>query len=125
MLEYGSDPKRSTVLRAHAHEIAAVLVEPVQSRRPELQPRGFLHELRAITSESGTALIFDEVVTGFRFHPGGAQAWFGVKADLATYGKVVGGGLPIGVVAGAARLHGRARRRRLELRRRLFSRKSA
>ena len=102
VVEYGSD-EALAVLRAHAHEIAAVLVEPVQSRRPELQPREFLHELRRITAEAGIALVFDEVVTGFRIHPGGAQAWFGVKADIATYGKVVGGGLPIGIVAGAAR----------------------
>src|SRR5690606_29722936 len=54
----------------------------------------------AITKESGTALIFDEVVTGFRCHPGGAQAYFGIEADLATYGKVIGGGMPIGVLAG-------------------------
>jgi glutamate-1-semialdehyde aminotransferase len=78
-----------------------VLVEPVQSRRPDFQPREFLQELRRTSpSEVGAALIFDEVITGFRAHPGGAQALFGVKADLATYGKVVGGGFPIGVIAG-------------------------
>src|SRR5690606_33892155 len=49
---------------------------------------------------SGTALVFDEIVTGFRAHPGGTQALFGVQADLATYGKVIGGGLPIGIIAG-------------------------
>ena len=81
-------------------ELAAVLVEPVQSRRRDFQPVEFLRELRAITAQSGTLLIFDEVVTGFRAHPGGAQALFGIKADLATYGKVVGGGFPIGVIAG-------------------------
>ena len=54
-------------------------------------------------SRSGTALIFDEVVTGFRTHPGGAQALFGIQADMATYGKVIGGGLPIGALAGKAR----------------------
>ena len=80
-----------------------MLVEPVQSRRPELQPKEFLREVRELTSDSGTALIFDEMITGFRSHPGGAQALFGVKADLATYGKVVGGGLPIGIVAGQGR----------------------
>jgi amino acid adenylation domain-containing protein len=101
VLEYGSPASLETI-RQHAHELAAVLVEPVQSRKPDLQPREFLHELRAITEKSGTALIFDEVVTGFRCHPGGAQAWFGVKADLATYGKVVGGGIPIGIIAGKA-----------------------
>jgi glutamate-1-semialdehyde aminotransferase len=60
----------------------------------------FLQVLREITEASGTALIFDEVFTGFRAHLGGVQALFGIKADIATYGKVVGGGLPIGVVAG-------------------------
>ena len=99
ILEYG-EPDSLVWIRAHAHELAAVLVEPVQSRHPALQPREFLHELRAITQASGTALIFDEVVTGFRLHPGGAQALFGVRADLATYGKVVAGGMPIGILAG-------------------------
>jgi glutamate-1-semialdehyde aminotransferase len=99
VLEYGTDASLA-VLRERADEIAAVLVEPVQSRRPDFQPREFLHALRALTREAGAALIFDEVITGFRAHPGGAQAHFGVEADLAAYGKVVGGGMPIGVVAG-------------------------
>ena len=102
VLDYGQDSALD-IIRAQAHELAAVLVEPVQSRRPDLQPRDFLHELRAITTQSGTALVFDEVVTGFRVHPGGMQSVFGVKADLATYGKVLGGGLPIGILAGEAR----------------------
>jgi len=101
VLEYGSHASLE-IIRAHAHELAAVLVEPVQSRHPNLQPIEFLRELRAITEQTDTALIFDEVVTGFRTHPGGAQALFGIRADLATYGKVIGGGLPIGVVAGKA-----------------------
>ncbi|MEZ0094214.1 amino acid adenylation domain-containing protein [Streptacidiphilus sp. EB129] len=96
------DPASLEALREHAHELAAVLVEPVQSRRPDVQPGAFLRELRELTREAGVALIFDEVITGFRMHPGGAQALFGVDADLATYGKVIGGGLPIGVVAGRA-----------------------
>ncbi len=91
------------ILRSRADEIAAVMVEPVQSRSPEYQPRELLHKLREFTQEVGAALIFDEVVTGFRIHPGGAQAHFGVKADIATYGKVIGGGLPIGVVAGTSK----------------------
>ncbi len=99
VLDYAA-PESAEILRAHAHELAAVLVEPVQSRRPDLQPRDFLHDLRAITRRAGAALIFDEVVTGFRCHPGGAQAYFGVEADMATYGKVIGGGIPIGVLAG-------------------------
>lgn len=99
VLDY-ADPASLEILKAHAHELAAVMVEPVQSRAPGLQPRDFMHEVRAITKASGSALIFDEVVTGFRCHPGGAQAYFGVEADLATYGKVIGGGMPIGVLAG-------------------------
>ena len=59
--------------------------------------------MRKITEESETALIFDEVVTGFRTHPGGIQALFGIRADLATYGKVAGGGLPVGILSGRAK----------------------
>ncbi|MEH2381696.1 MAG: amino acid adenylation domain-containing protein [Nostoc sp.] len=101
VLDYGN-PHSLEILEAHAHELAAVLVEPVQSRRPDLQPREFLHQLRQLTREKGIALIIDEMITGFRIHPGGAQAWFGIDADIATYGKIVGGGMPIGVVAGKA-----------------------
>jgi glutamate-1-semialdehyde aminotransferase len=99
VLDYGS-PEALRWIEAHADDLAAVLVEPVQSRRPDLQPREFLRELRALTERTGTLLVFDEVVTGFRCHPGGIQALFGVRADLASYGKVVGGGFPIGVIAG-------------------------
>ncbi|MFN8228072.1 MAG: aminotransferase class III-fold pyridoxal phosphate-dependent enzyme [Mycobacterium sp.] len=102
VLEYGT-PEALETIRSLAGRLAAVLVEPVQSRCPELQPREFLHELRAVTAQSDTALIFDEMVTGFRAHPGGAQSVFGVRADIATYGKVIGGGLPIGMVAGSAK----------------------
>lgn len=99
ILDYGTDESLN-IIRERAHELAAVLVEPVQSRRPEFRPIEFLKEVRKITAASGTALIFDEVITGFRMHPGGAQALFGVKADLASYGKVIGGGIPIGAIAG-------------------------
>lgn len=99
VLDYGT-PETLQWLKDNAADLAAVLVEPVQSRRPDLQPRQFLHDLRALTAENGALLIFDEVVTGFRSHPGGAQAIFDVRADLASYGKVVGGGFPIGVIAG-------------------------
>jgi acyl transferase domain-containing protein/glutamate-1-semialdehyde aminotransferase len=102
VLEYGA-AESLTWIRDHAHEIAAVIVEPVQSRHPALVPRDFLLELRAITTESGSALVFDEVVTGFRVHPGGMQALLKIRADLATYGKVVGGGMPVGILAGTAR----------------------
>jgi amino acid adenylation domain-containing protein len=101
VLDYGN-PASLDIIRAHADRLAAVIVEPVQSRRLDLQPKEFLQELRRLTAAHGSALIFDEIVTGFRAHLGGAQALFGVRADIATYGKVIGGGLPIGVVAGKA-----------------------
>jgi amino acid adenylation domain-containing protein len=101
VLDY-DDPRSLEILRDRADDLAAILVEPVRSRDPGLQPKEFLQDLRRLTEQSGTAYIFDEVVTGFRVHPGGAQAYFGIQADMATYGKVVGGGLPIGIVAGKA-----------------------
>jgi acyl transferase domain-containing protein len=97
-LDYGSDAALD-IIGARADEIAAVLVEPVQSRALHLQPREFLHALRELTSRHGILLIFDEMITGFRVHPGGAQAHFGVAADIATYGKMLGGGVPMAAVA--------------------------
>lgn len=99
VLDYGT-PESLAILKERADELAAILVEPVQSRRPDYQPAEFLRELRELTTQSGSLLIFDEVVTGFRSHPQGAQGIFGIRADLASYGKVVGGGMPIGVIAG-------------------------
>lgn len=95
-------PEALEQIKQHASELAAVLVVPVQTTRPNLQPQTFLHQLRQLTAECNIPLVFDEMVTGFRIHPGGAQAWFGVQADLVTYGKIIGGGLPIGVIAGKA-----------------------
>ena len=94
VLRYG-DFNSLRIIREHADELAAILVEPVQSRRPDFRPRDFLHELRAVTTELDIALVFDEMMTGFRIHPGGAQAWYGMRADLATYGKIAGSGLPL------------------------------
>ena len=99
ILDYGTDESLK-IIKERGHEIAAVLVEPVQSRRPEFQPVEFLKKLRQITEDSGTALVFDEVITGFRMHPRGAQGLFGIQADLGTYGKVIGAGISIGVIAG-------------------------
>ncbi|SEN56975.1 amino acid adenylation domain-containing protein [bacterium A37T11] len=99
ILEYGTEESLN-IIQERSDEIAAVLVEPVQSRRPEFQPVEFLKKLRTLTENSGSVLIFDEVITGFRMHPGGAQALFGIKADLGTYGKVIGGGISIGIIAG-------------------------
>lgn len=95
-----NDEKSLEFIKNNSQDIAGVLVETVQSRRPDIQPVEFLKKLRRITEEKEVALIFDEIVTGFRISPGGAQEWFGVKADIVTYGKVLGGGMPIGVVAG-------------------------
>jgi glutamate-1-semialdehyde aminotransferase len=102
ILDYGTEESLK-IIAERAHELAAVLVEPVQSRRPEFQPIAFLKKVREITWQSDTVLIFDEVISGFRMHPGGAQALFGIKADLGTYGKVIGGGMPIGAIAGISK----------------------
>jgi hypothetical protein len=99
VFEYGTE-RSLELLERHAGELAAVLVEPVQSRRPSFQPVEFLRRLRELTERHGALLIFDEMVTGFRCHPAGTQGLFGIHADLATYGKAVGGGLPLGVIAG-------------------------
>ncbi|MBL0743068.1 non-ribosomal peptide synthetase [Chryseolinea lacunae] len=100
-LDYGT-PASLEAIKKHRHELAGVLVEPVQSRRPEFQPKEYLLQLRALTQELNIPLIFDEIITGFRIHPGGSQAWFGIQADLVTYGKIAGGGLPLGIIAGKA-----------------------
>lgn len=99
VLDYGTDESLKTI-KERAHEIAAVLVEPVQSRRPDFQPIEFLKKVREITKTAETVLIFDEIITGFRMHPGGTQALFDIKADIATYGKVIGGGVSIGAILG-------------------------
>ncbi|WP_255668414.1 type I polyketide synthase [Brevibacillus daliensis] len=99
MLNYNQEASLEFI-RNNANEIAGVLVETVQSRRPDVQPKEFLKKLRQITEENGIALIFDEIITGFRIGAGGAQEYFGIKADIVTYGKVLGGGMPIGVVSG-------------------------
>jgi len=83
------------------HEIAAVIVEPVAGNMGLVPPvDGFLAGLRELTATHGALLVFDEVMTGFRVHPGGAQALYGVTPDLTTLGKVIGGGLPVGAYGG-------------------------
>jgi glutamate-1-semialdehyde 2,1-aminomutase len=86
------------IVRRHRAELAAVIVEPL-NRMLEPVP-GFLEGLRQLTREAGALLVFDEVVTGFRIAWGGAQEVYGVVPDLATYGKIIGGGLPLAAVAG-------------------------
>ncbi|MEM8718470.1 MAG: aminotransferase class III-fold pyridoxal phosphate-dependent enzyme [Cyanobacteria bacterium P01_G01_bin.39] len=101
ILDYGN-PQSLEIIKANRQDLAAVIVEPIQSRCPELQPKEFLQELRSITQDLGVILIFDEMVTGFRLLPGGAQQWFDVRADLVTYSKIMGGGMPISAIAGKA-----------------------
>jgi len=82
-------------------QIAAVIVEPVAGNMGVVPPvEGFLEGLREVTEQDGALLIFDEVMTGFRVHPGGAQTLYGVKPDLTALGKVIGGGLPVGAYGG-------------------------
>jgi len=89
------------IFRAHKDNIAAVIVEPVCGNMGCIPPaKGFLEGLRRITSDHGSLLIFDEVMTGFRVAPGGAQQLWGIKPDLTTLGKVIGGGLPIAAYGG-------------------------
>ncbi|WP_422036963.1 aspartate aminotransferase family protein [Roseibium sp.] len=88
----------SSLIEEHANEIACVIVEPLQRLIPP-EP-GFLQALRDLTSKHGIVLIFDEVVTGFRFAYGGAQEYYGVTPDLCTLGKIIGGGFPLAAIAG-------------------------
>ena len=89
------------LFNTHAGQIAAIIVEPVAGNMGVIPPSaGFLEGLRRITTEHGSLLIFDEVMTGFRVHRGGAQTLYGIQPDLTTLGKVIGGGLPVGAYAG-------------------------
>jgi glutamate-1-semialdehyde 2,1-aminomutase len=91
------------IFRAHPGRIACVILEPVVGNAGFIPPDdGFLPALRRITEEDGALLVFDEVMTGFRVAPGGAQERFGVRPDLTTLGKVIGGGLPVGAYGGRA-----------------------
>ena len=88
-----------------AGRIAAVIVEPVAANVGVIPPEpGFLEDLRGLTARDGALLIFDEVITGFRVAPGGAQGRYGVRPDLTTLGKIVGGGMPIGAYGGRREL---------------------
>ena len=93
------------ILNAHRGRIAAITMEAVLCNSGCLMPRpGFLERVRELANEHNCLLMFDEVITGFRIHPGGAQTHFGVTPDLATFGKAVGGGVPLSVIAGKAEL---------------------
>jgi glutamate-1-semialdehyde 2,1-aminomutase len=92
----------ASLIREHRDELAGIIIEPFQRLIPPAP--GFLAALRKITAEHGIPLIFDEVVTGFRFAYGGAQEYYGVTPDLCTLGKVIGGGFPLAAIAGRAEL---------------------
>ena len=90
-----------TLLSQRGSEIAAVIIEPVVGNMGCVPPEpGFLQGLRELTRSCGALLVFDEVITGLRLAPGGAQAFYGVKPDMTTLGKIIGGGLPVGVYGG-------------------------
>jgi glutamate-1-semialdehyde 2,1-aminomutase len=93
------------VFEQHADEIAAVIVEPVAGNMGLVVPdEEFLEGLRWLTAQHGALLVFDEVMTGWRVHPGGAQGMYGIAPDLTTLGKVIGGGLPVGAYGGRAEI---------------------
>ena len=93
------------LLEANRGQVAAVIVEPVAANMGVVPPKpGFLQGLRLLCDEFGSLLIFDEVITGFRLAPGGAQEYYGVRADLVTYGKIIGGGMPVGAYGGSRKL---------------------
>ena len=98
---YNDPASVEELFQANPEEIAAVVVEPVAANMGVVPPApGFLEFLREITKQNGALLIFDEVITGFRLALGGAQEYFHVTPDLTTLGKIVGGGMPIGVYGG-------------------------
>lgn len=101
MAQYNDLASVERLLEANDGAVAAVIVEPVAANMGVVPPEdGFLQGLRTLCDRHGALLIFDEVITGFRLAAGGAQEYFGVQADLVTYGKIIGGGMPVGAYGG-------------------------
>ena len=97
MADYNDLESVGTVFDQYPEEVAAIIIEPVAGNMGCIPPvKGFMEGLRKLCDTHGALLIFDEVMTGFRLAPGGAQELLGINADIATYGKVIGGGLPVG-----------------------------
>ena len=94
------DSNAYEIIRKYKDELALVVIEPVQSSNPRLDNKEFLQGLRDVCTECDVLLMFDEVITGFRIEFGGCQQYYDINPDIITYGKAVGGGMPIGVVAG-------------------------
>ena len=102
---YNDLPSVRSLFEANPGKVAAVIVEPVAANMGVVPPEpGFLEGLRALCDEFDSLLIFDEVITGFRLAPGGAQSYYGVRADLVTYGKIIGGGMLVGAYGGSRKL---------------------
>lgn len=100
LAQYNNLEQVAEIFASNPEQIAAIIVEPVAGNMGCVLPQeGFLEGLRQLCDNHGTVLIFDEVMTGFRLAPGGAQERLGVRADMVTYGKVIGGGLPVGAFA--------------------------
>ena len=103
VLPYNDPESVKAAFAANKNEIACIIVEPVPGNAGLYLPKpGYLEFLRKVTQENGALLIFDEVMTGFRLAPGGAQERFGIRPDLSTFGKIIGGGLPVGAFGGRA-----------------------
>ncbi len=102
VLDY-DDPNVLQKLERHASELAAVLIEPVQAQNPHWQHGELIKKIRQLTENHGVALIFDEIINGFRLDQRGAQAWYGVDADICAYGKSISGGFPLAAIAGKAK----------------------
>ncbi|MCU1304137.1 MAG: aspartate aminotransferase family protein [Candidatus Sulfotelmatobacter sp.] len=89
------------VMKRHGHDLAAMITEPIMANMGCILPReGYLQRMRELTRDCGALLILDEVVTGFRYAPGGCQEYYGVQPDISTFGKALGAGFPVGAVAG-------------------------
>lgn len=100
LANYNDIENVTALFEANKGEIAAIIIEPVAGNMGCIPPRSeFLNQLRSICSENGALLIFDEVMTGFRLAKGGAQELFSIQADIVCFGKVIGGGLPVGAFA--------------------------
>jgi glutamate-1-semialdehyde 2,1-aminomutase len=105
VVPYNDEEAVRAAFQANAGQVAGIIVEPVPGNAGLYLPRpGYLEFLRRITSENGALLIFDEVMTGFRLAPGGAQQRFGITPDLSCFGKVIGAGLPVGAFGGRAEI---------------------
>ena len=98
------DENAYELIKQYKDDLAMVVIEPVQSSNPRLDNQEFLKGLREVCTECDVLLMFDEVITGFRIEYGGCQEYYGISPDVVTYGKAVGGGMPIGVVAGSKRV---------------------